>query len=202
MRNIVHIVDDSEEVRHSLNLLLRAQGLSSRGYPDAEQFLDEASPGIRGCVLADIRMPRVSGFELLERMRAAGYTLPVIMMTGHGDVPMAVRAIKGGALDFLEKPFTSGRLVETVRKGLELDAVEQRIHLRRQTLLARLSLLSERQRVILHQVANGQYNKVIAAELGVSVSTIESERQQVQRKLRATNLYELVEVAEMDLERA
>lgn len=198
---MVHIVDDSEEVRHSLKMLFHAQELPSRGYAHAEEFLEETSPRIRGCVLADIRMPRFSGFELQQRMRQAGYTLPVIVMTGHADVPMAVRAIKGGALDFVEKPFTSGRLIESVRKGMEFDRVMQGEHLRRQTLLARLSLLSDRQRTILHRVADGQYNKVIAAELGISVSTVESERQQVQRKLRATSLYDLVEIAELDRHR-
>ena len=197
---VVHIVDDSREVRDSLELLLGSHGLNCRTFPSGGRFLAECPAGARGCALLDVRMPTLGGFELQRRMGDHGLTLPVIVMTAHGDVPMAVRAMKGGAVDFIQKPFRSAALLAAVREALKRDDWERQRRLRQQTLAARLALLTEREREVLHQVSVGRYNKVIAGSLGLSVSTVEADRNRIMRKLRGKSLYDLVQMAELDKE--
>lgn len=192
----VFIVDDDPAVRESTELLLQSRGIKTRCFPQAQAFLDAYNPGLRGCVLVDVRMPGLSGLDLQARLAGAGSTLPVIVITGHGDVPMAVRAIKAGALDFLEKPFDARALEALVRRALELDASRRKERQRIETERARVALLTERERQVLVRISQGHYNRVIADELGISISTVEAHRRKVMEKLRAHTMYELVRIVD------
>ncbi len=192
----VFIVDDDPAVRESLELLLQSRGIGTRSFPDARTFLDAYHSGLRGCLLVDVRMPGLSGLDLQTRLTEVNSTLPVIVMSGHGDVPMAVRAIKAGALDFLEKPFDTHALVELVRRGLELDARRRRQRQQMDMERARVALLTDRERQVLRHIADGHYNRVIADELGISISTVEAHRRKVMEKLRAHTMYELVRIVD------
>ncbi|MFV8835664.1 response regulator [Aquisalimonas sp.] len=192
----VFIVDDDPAVRESTELLLQSRGIGTRGFPEAQTFLDAYRPNLRGCVLVDVRMPGLSGLDLQARLAGAGSTLPVIVVTGHGDVPMAVRAIKAGALDFLQKPFDARALEALVRQALDLDDQRRREQQRIETERARVALLTERERQVLARISQGHYNRVIADELGISISTVEAHRRNVMDKLRAHTMYELVRIVD------
>ncbi len=196
--SVVYIVDDSREVRDSLVVLFATHGIRSHAFSSADEFLGECSPAVRGCTIVDIRMPEVSGFILHQRMREQGYTLPVIMVSGHGDVEMAVRALKAGALDFIQKPYRSRDMIRAVRHALEVDARDHVRRLQEETVLARLALLNDRERRILRLISEGLYNKVIADRLGLSISTVEANRKQIVRKLRAGSLYDLIRMDDLD----
>lgn len=196
----VYVVDDSVEVRESLAALLRSKGLQSCCFADAGAFLNACSSNVAGCLIADVRMPGLSGLDLQRRLQEQGYTLPVIIITGHGDVPMAVRALKAGALDFIEKPFAPSMLIPLINEALALDVRRRQRRHEEATLRARLALLTLRERKILQQIVKGHYNKVIAADLGVSVSTVEACRKKIMEKLRASSLYDLVQIVELDLD--
>lgn len=196
----VYVVDDSAEVRESLAVLLRSKGLQSRCFSDAGAFLDACSPTAAGCLIADVRMPGLSGLDLQRHLQEQGCTLPVIIITGHGDVPMAVRALKAGALDFIEKPFAPSVLIPLINEALALDGRLRQQRNEEAMLKARFALLTPREREILQQVVEGRFNKVIAADLGVSVSTIEAHRKKIMEKLRASSLYDLVQIVELDLD--
>ena len=196
----VYVVDDSAEVRASLTLLLRSKGLPSRCFQDAWAFLNACPPSVSGCLIVDVRMPGLSGLDLQYRLREEGYTLPVIVITGHGDVPMAARALKAGALDFIEKPFAPSVLIPLINEALALDARLRQQRCEAALQRARLALLTAREREILHQVVEGHFNKVIAANLRVSVSTVEAHRKKIMEKLRAKSLYDLVHIVERFLD--
>lgn len=199
-RSTVYVVDDSAEVRESLTLLLRSKGLQSRCFPDAQAFLNACPPSAPGCLILDVRMPGLSGLDLQHCLHEQGYTLPVIIITGHADVQMAVRALKAGALDFIEKPFAPSVLIPLINEALALD-VRLRQQRREEAMLrARFALLTPREREILRQVVKGHYNKVIATNLGVSVSTVETHRKKIMEKLRANSLYDLVQFVELGLD--
>lgn len=195
---IVYVVDDDPGVRESIAALLRSRGLATEIFPDAASFLQAYAPGRPGCLVVDVRLPGVSGLDLQRRLQALGEAPPVIVMSGHADVPMAARAMKAGAVDFIEKPFPPRRLLEGVEKALALDAERRRRHRDDAVRRAGLERLTPREREILHRVAAGSYNKVIAAELGVSVSTVEAHRRRLMQKLGAETLYDLVRAAELD----
>lgn len=198
---VAYIVDDDSAIRESIDLLLKPWKIQTRTYPSAAPFLKEYTPNAAECLIADVRMPGISGLELQERLRRRGYTIPVIMVTAHADVPMAVRAMKAGALDFIEKPWNASRLLQRIRDALEMAAEAYDRRLRQETMTARMTLLSDREREVLRRVVSGRYNKVIAAELRVSVSTVEAHRRNIMRKLRANSLYELVRIADSHWDR-
>lgn len=188
----VFLIDDDQAVRDAVGLLLRATGLSVESFASAADFLK--SDGIRrpGCLLLDVRMPGMSGLDLQKQLQDQGHRIPIIFMTGHGDVPMATRAMKAGAFDFIEKPFQGQTLLARVREALERDTRELRRQTQRNEAAARLARLSPREREVLDRVAIGQYNKVIAAELGISLSTVEIHRKRVMEKLEANSLSDLI----------
>lgn len=188
----VFLIDDDQAVRDAVGLLLRATGLIVESFASATDFLK--SDGIRrpGCLLLDVRMPGMSGLDLQKQLQDQGHRIPIIFMTGHGDVPMATRAMKAGAFDFIEKPFQGQTLLARVREALERDARELRRQAQRSEAAARLARLSPREREVLERVAAGQYNKVIAAELGISLSTVEIHRKRVMEKLEADSLSDLI----------
>lgn len=196
---IVHIVDDEESVRNSLAFLLGAAGLAVRTHASATAFL-EVAPGIRnGCLVTDLRMPDIDGVELLRRLREAGAMLPAIVVTGHGDVQMAVEAMKNGALDFIEKPFSDQTLIESIRRAVDKAASILDAEAATGKIRERIASLSERERQVMKGVVQGQPNKTIAFELGISPRTVEVYRAGLMAKMQAKSLPELVRMV-MDLD--
>lgn len=188
----VFIIDDDSSVRDAVSLLLRTDGLNVAAFASAAAFLEAVTVQQPGCLVLDVRMPGMSGLDLQKQLQARGFGMPILFMTGHGDVPMAIRAMKAGAFDFLEKPFQGAKLLERVREALALDARQHGRQARRAEAAARLALLSPREREVLDRVVIGQYNKVIAAELGISLSTVEIHRKRVMEKLQAESLADLI----------
>ena len=190
----VFIVDDDPAVRDAVSLLLRTDGLTVAAFASAAAFLESAAVQRPGCLVLDVRMPGMSGLDLQKQLQARGCRTPILFMTGHGDVPMAIRAMKAGAFDFLEKPFQGETLLKRVREALALDARQRALQAIRAEAAARMALLSPREREVLERVTAGQYNKVIAAELGISLSTVEIHRKRVMEKLQAESLSDLIRV--------
>lgn len=191
---MVFIVDDEDAVRDSIGLLLRSVGIRSRAFPDARAFLDGYKSEEPGCLILDIRMPRLSGMELQQELNRRGWALPVIFITGHGDVPMAVEAMRAGAVDFLQKPFKDDELIRRVQKALEHDA-----KLREQLgslglVKARFDSLTPREKEIAERLASGDANKAIAIDLGLSERTVELHRAHVMQKMEARGLAQLVQM--------
>lgn len=189
---IIFVVDDDDAVRDSLHWLIESVGLEARTFASAPEFLEAYNPAQPGCLLLDVRMPGMSGLELQERLAKKNAILPIIVVTAHGDVPMAVRAMKAGAVDFIEKPFNDQVLLERIHHALANDAEKRQQQAEHACALARLGFLSPREREILDLIAAGKPNKAIAAELGLSVKTIEFHRAKIMEKMRAESLSELV----------
>lgn len=188
----VFLVDDDPVVRDAVSLLLRASGLTVEAFAGAADFLAADVARRPGCLVLDVRMPGMSGLDVQKQLRADGCRMPIIFMTGYGDVPMALRAMKAGALDFIEKPFAGQVLLDRVHEALALDARERDRQARRTAATARLALLSAREREVLDRVVIGHYNKTIAAELGISISTVEIHRKRAMAKLEAESLAALI----------
>jgi two-component system response regulator FixJ len=192
---VVHVIDDDAAVRQSLAFLLSTAGLAVRVHASAVDFL-KALPEIRGgCIVTDIRMPEMDGLELQRRLRELKAGLPVIVMTGHGDVPLAVEAMKAGAIDFIEKPFDDEALLSAIRAALSHHAKDSEREARLAMVRDRMKELSEREREVLERLVAGKPNKVIAHELGISARTVEVYRANVMTKMRADSLSELVRMA-------
>jgi RNA polymerase sigma factor (sigma-70 family) len=187
------VVDDDEAVRRSLEALVRSVGLSVESYASGQEFLAAYNPDRPGCLVLDIRMPGMSGTELQETLRQRGYTLPIIVITGHGDVPIAVHAMKHGAVDFIEKPFSKQLLLDRIHEAIARDGRMREESSRNAKIQSRLATLTPRERQVLELVAEGKPNKRIAAELGVSKKTVEVHRSHVMRKMQAGSLAEVVE---------
>jgi two-component system, LuxR family, response regulator FixJ len=192
---VVHVIDDDEAVRQSLAFLLGTAGFDVRTYDSATAFLDNLSNIVAGCVITDVRMPVISGIELLRRLRKLKHAVPVIVITGHGDVPLAVEAMKIGAADFLEKPFDDEALLASVRSALNALNRDRKREAERSEIESRLSALSSREREVLEGLVAGQANKQIAHALGISPRTIEIYRANLMTKMRAASLSELVRMA-------
>jgi two-component system response regulator FixJ len=195
----VFIVDDDEGVRDGLSLLLATVGQQCELYECGQDFFDKYDDSKRGCLVLDIRMPRMTGLDLQKKLQEIGSTLPIIFITGHGDIPMAVEAMRRGALDFIRKPFREHDLLERINEALNIDADAYRKARDREKLTEKLSALSDREMEVFDRVADGQMNKVIAAELGISERTVEVHRGQVMRKLGVRTLAQLVRV-KIDME--
>lgn len=189
---VVHIVDDEEPVRKSLAFLLTMAGFTARVHESATSFL-AAAPGLdRGCLVTDLRMPDMSGVDLLTRLAAAKALMPAIVITGHGDVPMAVAAMKAGALDFIEKPFEDEILIEAIKRAAERMGGTPSAQDDAAAVRSRLEQLSERERQVLSAVVAGLPNKTIAYDLNISPRTVEVHRANVMAKMQAKSLPELV----------
>ncbi|EKF17584.1 response regulator FixJ [Nitratireductor pacificus] len=189
---VIHIVDDEEPVRKSLAFLLTMSGHAVRVHESATAFLDIAGGLRQACLITDLRMPDLNGVELLRRLRDAGQMLPAIVISGHGDVPMAVEAMKAGALDFIEKPFAEDVLLDAVSRAVtELDR-QPRDGADAAGVRRRLEELSEREHQVMRRIVAGMPNKTIAFELDISPRTVEVHRANVMTKMRARNLPELV----------
>ena len=190
---IIYLVDDDEALRDSLAWLLESQGFKVAAFASAEDFLKAWRPEFNGCLLLDVRMPGMSGLELHERLRAQYSTLPIIFITGHGDVPMAVAALKKGAVDFIEKPFNDTELLRLVSQCL-VSEQEHRARRRQDAEVSRrLDQLTQREREVLDLIIAGKLNKQIADVLGISIKTVEVHRARVMEKMAAHSLAELVQ---------
>jgi len=190
--DFVHVIDDDEAVRDSLSFLLRTANLNVISYPSATQFLEQPVRNIAGCVITDVRMPDMSGLDLLRRLRGMSSAIPVIVMTGHGDIQLAVEAMKAGAVDFLEKPFDDERVIQAVRSALEARRAESERLGQRHEIEERLDSLSQRERQVLDGLVAGLPNKTIAHDLGISPRTVEVYRANVMTKMQAGSLSELI----------
>ncbi|MCG3144081.1 MAG: Transcriptional regulatory protein FixJ [Gammaproteobacteria bacterium] len=191
----VFIVDDDEAVRDSLQMLLEVEGFATRTFASAESFMEAYRPDWRGCLLLDIRMPGMDGVKLLEVMARRGSDLPVIVMTGHGDVPLAVRAMKAGALEFLEKPIAHDVLLAALRMALDQALRRREVQRNASEATVRVASLTARERDVLERLIMGDANKDIASTLGISLRTVEIDRARLMRKMQASNLSQLVRMA-------
>jgi two-component system, LuxR family, response regulator FixJ len=192
---VVHVIDDDEAMRHSLEFLLRSASMDVRTYDSAAAFLRTVPGSAAGCIITDVRMPELSGIDLLRRLKELMINMPVIVMTGHGDVALAVEAMKIGAVDFFEKPFDDEAILAAVRSALGNWQKEAHRDAERAELHERLATLSNRERDVLEGLIAGQPNKTIAYDLGISPRTVEIYRANLMSKMKAASLSELVRMA-------
>lgn len=188
----VFVVDDDDSVRNSLRLLLRSVGLTTRAMASAAEFLASYPPGQPGCLVLDVRMPGMSGLELQQELNVRGAIVPVIFITGHGDIPMAVEAMQNGAFDFLQKPFRDQELIDRIQRALAKDAKTRAALEEREHIHERLESLTPREKEVLALMTQGKSNKVMAHELGLSQRTVEIHRGRVMEKSGAGSLAQLV----------
>lgn len=188
---LAHIVDDDEAIRDALAWLLKSRGIACALYESAEHFLRAAPSHIQGCLILDIRMSGMSGLNLFEQLRKEGSTLPVIFLTGHGDVPMAVSALKNGAFDFFEKPFNDNELANRVLEAMNMDARQRAVSANAESINERLTRLTTREKQIMELVLAGKFNKVIADELNISMRTVEVHRANLFDKMGVKTAVEL-----------
>jgi len=193
--DIVHVIDDDEAMRKSLAFLLRAAKVEVQTYESAINFLDNLAKVKSGCVVTDVRMPGMSGVELLKRLQQLKLDLPVIVITGHGDVSLAVEAMKCGAVDFLEKPFDDEVLLAAIRAALNVQATDAAAKANQAATREKLASLSNRERDVLNGLVAGNANKTIAYDLGISPRTVEIYRANVMTKMEANSLSDLVRMA-------
>ncbi len=193
----VFVVDDDEQVRRSIEQLGRSVGLKVVAFASADEFLESVTDDATGCLLTDVRMPGMSGLDLQERLAESGFCLPVIVITGYAEVPMAVQALKAGAFDFIQKPYRPQALVEVIQRAIESDAKhrEQRQQLRE--IRERLASLSPRECEVLKLLVGGKTTKRISSELGISLTTVDFHRNNILRKMHVDNLVELTRAVDL-----
>lgn len=188
----VFVVDDEEDVREAVKLLLSSAGLLAQPYASADAFLADYQPGTPGCLVLDVRMPGMDGLVAQQTLQERGIELPIIFISGHGDIPMAVRAVQEGAMDFLEKPFNDDALLDCVYRALEQDRQNRAEAARRVAVEARLATLTPREREVMDKLIEGKVNKIIARELDASTRTVEIHRARVLQKMEVGNAAQLV----------
>ena len=192
---LVHVIDDDPAVRDSLAFLLETANLSPRTYDSAVDFLEALPEVTSGCVVTDVRMPEMTGIELVRRLKGQGFRLPIVMITGHADVPLAVEAMKAGVADFIEKPFDDEVLLAAIHAALRDGEKDRQGAAEAAEICARMDILSGREREVLGGLVAGHANKVIAFDLGISPRTVEIYRANVMTKMKAASLSELVRMA-------
>jgi FixJ family two-component response regulator len=192
----VFVVDDDDRVRRAVRRLLESVGLAVRTFASVAEFLEEYQPSSPGCIVLDVRMPGLSGLDLQAMLLERRISIPVIFVTGHGTIPMSVRAMKAGAVDFIEKPFDDQALLEAIRTALERDERQRASESERAEVLRRLALLTPREREVFERVIAGRLNKQIAADLGTSEQTIKIHRGRVMAKMGADSVAQLVTMAQ------
>jgi FixJ family two-component response regulator len=196
-QTIIHVVDDDEAVRRALSSLLRSVGYGIRSHATASEFLKAVLPDAPGCIVLDVRMPGVSGLELQEHLNRSDVSLPLVLMSGHGDIPMSVRAMKAGAVDFLTKPFRDQDMLDAVGSAVEIHRSRQAQAPKLGALRARHDRLSPREMQVMALACAGKQNKQIAAELGIQVITVKVHRGNLMKKMEAASLAELARMAEI-----
>ncbi len=194
---IVSIVDDDAGVRHMIDRMVRSVGLQTRTYSSVQEFLDLHDPAQPGCLVLDVRMPGLSGLDLQDRLKAQNISIPIVFITGHGNIAMSVRAMKHGAVDFIEKPFDDQVLLDAIHVGLDRDAQARRESMARTEARQRLASLTPREQEVLALVVAGRLNKQIAAELGTIEQTIKLHRSRLMKKMGADSLPKLVLIAQL-----
>jgi two-component system response regulator DctR len=192
--SIAHLVDDDEAIRDSLVWLLRSRSIQAHAWSSAEDFLVDYRADMRGCLLLDIRMQAMSGLELFERLRALGCRMPAIFLTGHGDVPQAVHAIKNGAYDFIEKPCNDNELADRVIAAMQHDERHRQQTAATASVGARVQSLTSRERAVMDRILAGKYNKIIAAELNIAMRTVEVHRAHIFEKMDVKSAVELAQL--------
>ena len=196
-QQIVYVVDDDLSARESLCWLLHTEGVATRAFESAEACLEHWSSDWSGCITVDVRMPGKSGLQLLEELNSRHNRLPVIVLTGHADVPVAIRAMKLGAYDFLEKPYSDSELLACVKTALELDQAIDHVELEKNRAAIAIESLTDREREVMCLVVEGDTNKAVAAKLGISEKTVEVHRSRVMHKTAAGSLSDLVRICLM-----
>ncbi len=191
----IFVVDDDEAIRDSLAVLLKTVDLNATTFSSGDEFLEAYDPGWEGCILLDIRMPGTSGMEVQKRLAESGCSIPVIFITGHGDIPMAVEAMHGGAFDFIQKPFRDQDLLDRIDQALTTSNEQEQQAARKKTVQNQLQTLTPREQEVMQLVVHGSANKVIAMDLGVSQRTVEIHRARVMEKMQARSLAQLVRMA-------
>ena len=192
--SMVHLIDDDDAIRDALTWLLNSRNIPVRAWPSAEEFLADYSTEMHGCMVLDVRMQSMSGPELFDVLTTRGCRMPVIFLTGHGDVPQAVQSIKNGAFDFLEKPFDDVQLVNRVLAALAADEERRKINAAKQPIEARLGSLTSREREVMERILAGKFNKVIAAELNIAMRTVEVHRARIFEKMNVKSAVELAQL--------
>lgn len=193
---IVFIVDDDPSVRSSLKFLLSTVGLYAEGFESADAFLRKESPNVPSCLVLDVRLPGLSGLDFQRELAARNIRIPIVFLTGHGDIPMSVRAMKGGAVEFLTKPFRDQDLLDAVRTGLEQDSARREQESELRNLRQRYESLTVREKEVISMVASGMLNKQIADRLGTAESTVKVQRSRASEKMRADSLVDLIRMIE------
>jgi FixJ family two-component response regulator len=193
---VVHIVDDDESLRHAVDSLCRSVGLQTRTYGSAQEFIDARREDVAGCLVLDVRLPGMSGLDFQSQLAALGIHLPVILVTGHGDIPMSVRAMKAGAVDFLPKPFRDQDLLDAVTAAIERDRSRRVADGGTNLLRDRFVTLSSREQQVMMLVTTGKMNKQVAGDLGLSEITVKIHRAAAMRKMGARTLADLVRMAD------
>jgi len=191
-KSTVYVVDDDQAIRHAMELLMRSVGLEYEIFHSGDDFLENHTNDRAGCLVLDIRMPGLGGLELQEKLNEIGSTLPIIFITGHGDVPMAVEAMQKGAVDFIQKPFRDQELLDRISEALKTDQERRSAREEQADVQNRVDKLTNREHQVLDLVVTGKPNKVIAYELGVSQRTVEIHRARVMEKMQAKSLADLV----------
>jgi FixJ family two-component response regulator len=192
LKPAVYVIDDDDAVRESLELLLDSVDQKTECFASAQAFLDAFSNDMLGCIVLDIRMPGMNGMELQKELNRQGSILPIIFVTGHGDVPMAVEAMQHGAVDFVQKPYREQELLDKVNQALALDNKQRAVLLEKQAIKQRLATLTARETQVMGELVEGKANKVIAAELGISQRTVEIHRARVMEKMGTHSLAHIV----------
>jgi FixJ family two-component response regulator len=195
-RAVVFVIDDDASMRSALENLVSSVGLDARSFASAQEFLSAPRSDLPACLVLDVRLPGISGLALQEELTRSGIPLPIVFITGHGDVPMTVRAMKAGAVEFLTKPFDEQALLDAIHAAIERDRKRRSNAAAAAGLRARYDTLTERERQVMRLVAAGRANKQVAAELGVSVVTVKVHRAQVMHKLGAQSIADLVRIAD------
>ena len=192
----VFVIDDDADVRASIQGLLKSAGLRSESFERAEQFLQRKPPDIPSCLILDVSLPGINGLDFQQQLRSAGLQIPIIFLTGYGDIPMSVKAMKSGAVEFLTKPLKRHTLLDAIQQALARDSVRRKEQADNALLQKRYDMLSRRQHQVMRLVVSGLLNKQIASELGTTLVTVKLHRAQVMRKMQARSLGELVRMAE------
>ncbi len=190
-----YVVDDDESIRTLWRWLMESNGVAVRTFATATEFIESYRSGDAGCLVLDLKLPGMSGLELQEYLNSKGIEIPIVFVTGHGDVPAAVSALKGGAVDFIEKPFSHREVLSIIENALQRDAENREKRARRSRIAGRLAMLTEREREVLQRVIEGKPNKIIAADLDISMKTVEFHRAKVMEKMGVTSVAELVQFA-------
>ena len=192
---LVYILDDDRAMAESLSWMIESVGFKTKSFVNAQNFLDNYDPDLISCMILDVRMPEISGPELQEKLNLSGIIIPIIFISGHGDIPLAVRVMKAGAIDFLTKPFNDQVLLESINRAIRADKENRNKELENKEIMELLDYLTPREKEIMSHIVEGKLNKVISAELDISLKTVEAHRASIMKKLRVKSLPELVKIA-------